>query len=259
MPASRLPPERRWGLYTVVAQLGVGGMGEVYQARDTRLNRLVALKVLSRHLGSNPDLKKRFEREARAVSNLNHPNICTVYDVGEQDGTDFIVMEYISGKTLDLLIPNKGLPLETSGAIRIVAIADAVARFRPCRPAHSPPRYQTLQCHGHQAGPRKGSRFRLGETGRIAASRQRRTNRNAYYQGRHGVWNSRLHVARTGRRQACRCSLGYLFFRRAAVSDGDWPAGFSRRQSDHHPGGCYQSGAGPACDHRTQCPANSNG
>jgi serine/threonine protein kinase len=75
-------------------------MGEVYRARDTRLDRTVAVKILSSHLSSNPEAKQRFEREARAISSLNHPHICTLYDVGHQDGTDYLVMEFLEGETL---------------------------------------------------------------------------------------------------------------------------------------------------------------
>ena len=86
------------GPYEVQSPLGAGGMGEVYRARDTRLDRTVAIKILPDHLSSNPDLKQRFEREARAISSLNHPRICTLYDVGHQDGVDFLVMEYLEGE-----------------------------------------------------------------------------------------------------------------------------------------------------------------
>ena len=74
-------------------------MGEVYRARDTRLNRTVAIKVLPRHLSERPDLRRRFEREARAIANLNHPQICALYDIGREDGIDFLVMEYLEGET----------------------------------------------------------------------------------------------------------------------------------------------------------------
>jgi serine/threonine protein kinase len=76
------------GPYEIVSPIGAGGMGEVYRARDTRLDRTVAIKVLPQHLADTPDAKQRFEREARAVSALNHPNICTLFDVGSQDGTE---------------------------------------------------------------------------------------------------------------------------------------------------------------------------
>ena len=88
------------GPYEIQSPLGAGGMGEVYRARDTRLDRTVAVKILPAHLSSNLEAKQRFEREARAISSLNHPNICTLHDVGHQDGTDFLVMEYLEGETL---------------------------------------------------------------------------------------------------------------------------------------------------------------
>ena len=86
--------------YEMVAPVGAGCMGEVYRARDTRLDRTVAVKSLLAHLSSNPEARHRFEREARAISSLNHPNICTLHDIGRQDGTDFLVMEYLEGETL---------------------------------------------------------------------------------------------------------------------------------------------------------------
>ncbi len=88
------------GPYKIESPLGAGGMGEVYRARDTRLDRTVAVKVLSAHLSSDPEAKLRFDREARAISSLNHPNICTLHDIGHQDGTDFLVMEFLDGETL---------------------------------------------------------------------------------------------------------------------------------------------------------------
>jgi Tol biopolymer transport system component len=88
------------GPYEIQSPLGTGGMGEVYRARDTRLDRTVAIKILPAHLSENFEAKQRFEREARAISSLNHPNICMLHDVGHQDGIDFLVMEYLEGKTL---------------------------------------------------------------------------------------------------------------------------------------------------------------
>ena len=88
------------GPYEIQSPLGAGGMGEVYRARDTRLDRTVAVKILPAHLSSNLEAKQRLEREARSISSLNHPNICTLHDIGHQDGTDFLVMEYLEGETL---------------------------------------------------------------------------------------------------------------------------------------------------------------
>jgi len=87
-------------------------MGEVYKARDTRLDRIVAIKVLPPHLADRSDLRERFEREARTISSLNHPHICTLFDIGQQDGTDYLVMEYLEGETLAQRLVKGPLPLE---------------------------------------------------------------------------------------------------------------------------------------------------
>ncbi len=100
------------GPYEILAPLGAGGMGEVYRAKDTRLDRTVAIKILPAHLSDNPEAKQRFEREARAISSLNHPNICTLHDVGSQDGTSYLVMEYVQGETLDSRLQKGPLPLK---------------------------------------------------------------------------------------------------------------------------------------------------
>src|SRR5436190_20332631 len=95
-----LPAGARLGPYEIVAPLGAGGMGEVYRARDTRLERDVAIKVLREHLTAQADIRARFEREAKTVSGLGHPHICTLYDIGRHDDTDFLVMELVEGETL---------------------------------------------------------------------------------------------------------------------------------------------------------------
>jgi len=106
-----LDPGTRLGPYEIVSPLGAGGMGEVYRARDTRLGREVAIKVLPRHLSSSAEVRARFEREARTVSSLNHPNICTLYDVGREGDTDYLVMELIEGETLAQRLLKGALPL----------------------------------------------------------------------------------------------------------------------------------------------------
>src|SRR6202049_3570072 len=87
-------------------------MGEVYKARDTRLDRIVAIKVLPAHLADKPELRERFEREARTIASLNHSHICTLHDIGHQDGTDYLVMEYLEGETLAQRLIKGPLPLE---------------------------------------------------------------------------------------------------------------------------------------------------
>src|ERR1700691_4800183 len=99
------------GPYEIVAPLGAGGMGEVYRARDSRLERTVAIKILPAHLSHDLEAKERFDREARAISSLNHPNICHLYDVGEQDGTRYLVLEYLEGETLAERLRKGPLPL----------------------------------------------------------------------------------------------------------------------------------------------------
>ncbi|MEO6119653.1 MAG: protein kinase [Terriglobales bacterium] len=118
-------PGASLGPYEIISSLGVGGMGEVYKARDTRLDRTVAVKVLPPHLASDPTFRQRFEREARAVSSLNHPHICTLYDVGQQDGIDFLVMEYLEGETLAQRLQRGPLPLDQVLKYGI-QIADAI-------------------------------------------------------------------------------------------------------------------------------------
>src|SRR6516165_4498522 len=100
------------GPYEIVSPLGAGGMGEVYRARDTRLDRTVAIKILPAHLADNPEAKQRFDREARAISSLNHPNICILHDVGHQDGIDYLIMEYLEGETLSDHLLKGPLPPE---------------------------------------------------------------------------------------------------------------------------------------------------
>jgi len=113
------------GPYEIQSAAGAGGMGEVYRARDTRLDRTVAIKIIPAHLAENADLRQRFEREARAISSLSHGNICHLYDVGQQDGISFLVMEYLEGETLaDRL--SRG-PLPTEHVLKIGAeVADAL-------------------------------------------------------------------------------------------------------------------------------------
>ncbi len=107
-----LLPGTKLGPYEISAPLGTGGMGEVYRARDTRLERTVAIKILPAQFSSDPVRKQRFEREARTISTLNHPHICVLYDVGSQDGVDYLVMECVEGETLAKRLEKGPLPLE---------------------------------------------------------------------------------------------------------------------------------------------------
>src|ERR1700686_4540986 len=113
------------GPYEIQSLLGAGGMGEVYRARDARLDREVAIKVLAAHLSDSLEVRTRFQREAKAISGLQHPNICVLYDVGRQDSVDFLVMEYLQGETLSARLERK--PLTTDETLRIaIEVADAL-------------------------------------------------------------------------------------------------------------------------------------
>jgi len=115
-------PGTKLGPYEITAPLGAGGMGEVYRARDTRLGRTVAIKVLPQRLSQTPDLERRLDHEARAISKLSHPNICVLHDIGHHEGTDFLVLEYLEGKTLRQTLASGALPVR-----RIIQIAVQVA------------------------------------------------------------------------------------------------------------------------------------
>ena len=109
----------RLGPYQVESVIGKGGMGEVYRAKDTRLERTVAIKILPPHLAADPDFRERFEREAKSISSLNHPNICTLYDVGREGGTEYLVLEYLEGESLADRLRKGPLPLKEALRLRI--------------------------------------------------------------------------------------------------------------------------------------------
>ena len=118
-------PGRRLGPYEILSAIGAGGMGEVYKARDTRLDRIVAIKVLPAHLADRAELRERFDREAKTIASLNHPHICTLYDTGHQDEIDFLVMEYLEGETLAQRLQKGALPIQQVLQFAI-EIADAL-------------------------------------------------------------------------------------------------------------------------------------
>jgi len=145
----------RLGPYEIVAALGAGGMGEVWKARDTRLDRTVAIKVLPAALALDPAFRARFDREARTISQLSHPHICTLYDVGESDGTNFLVLEYLEGETLAARL-ERGL-LSAAAAVRIATdIADALAAAHRAGIVHrdlKPGNVFLIRSHAGPGGP----------------------------------------------------------------------------------------------------------
>jgi eukaryotic-like serine/threonine-protein kinase len=120
------------GPYEIESLLGVGGMGEVYKARDRRLDRIVAIKLLPQQAADRPDRRARFETEARAISALSHPHICTLFDIGEDAGRRFLVMEYVEGETLDDRLARGALAadevLRYAGYLQLGSAADGEAR-----------------------------------------------------------------------------------------------------------------------------------
>src|SRR6201998_390656 len=118
-------PGRRLGPYEILSAIGAGGMGEVYRARDSRLDLIVAIKLLPTHLADRAELRDRFDREAKTIASLNHPHICTLYDVGREGGMDYLVMEYIGGETLAQRLARGALPLDQTLRYAI-EIADAL-------------------------------------------------------------------------------------------------------------------------------------
>ena len=157
------------GHYRIEAKLGEGGMGVVYKARDSRLGRSVAIKVLSSETVSNPDRKRRFVHEAKAASALNHAHIVTIYEIGTEGEIDFIAMEYVSGQTLDRLIGPRGIPLPLA-LDYAVQISDALST------AHEVdyrPRLEARQCHDHRATRSETARFRARQAHRATHERIR--------------------------------------------------------------------------------------
>ena len=155
------------GPYEIDAPLGAGGMGEVYRAQDTRLERTVAIKILPAQLSADPVRKQRFEREAKTISSLNHPHICVLYDVGSQDGIDYLVMECVEGETLAKRLEKGALPLEQ--VLKYGAqIADALDKAHRSGVVHRDlkPGNIMLTPNGYEAAG-----FRLGQAIRAAGER----------------------------------------------------------------------------------------
>ena len=250
----------RLGPYEILAPIGAGGMGEVYRARDERLKREVAVKVLPASFSMDPDRLRRFEQEAQAAGALNHPNITAVYDIGQHDGAPYIVSELLEGETLRSRL--------------VMGALSAPQGHRVCRPDRSGPRRSARE---RDRAPRLEAREPLRderwppEDPRLRSRQVRDASiRRAWpvhsgYRRRHETRSHRrhdgLHVARAGSRHGRRSQIRHLFLRRDSVRDALRAAGFpaTQRHRDahgHSQGGAAATGAGQrvrdarACRHR---------
>jgi serine/threonine protein kinase len=193
----------RLGPYEILAPIGAGGMGEVYKARDTRLDRTVAIKVLPEHRSASPQARERFEREAKAISSLSHPHICPLYDIGNQDGTDYLVMEYLEGQTLASRLKKTPLPADQvlQYAIQITDALDTAHKHGVIHRDLKPGNVMLTKTGREAAG------FWIGKDAyrRSRCGRDRAAHRNhTPHQRRNNLGNPAVHGARATRRQRSR-------------------------------------------------------
>jgi serine/threonine protein kinase len=204
--------------YRIVEPIGAGGMGAVYKAYDSKLQRVVALKLLPAEYVSQDDRRRRFFQEARAASALNHPHILTIYEVGEDEGRPYIAMEYVEGETLRQKIANNGLQLRDVLDIAI-QIAAGLGRAHELGIIHRDLKPENLMLS--RDGYAKILDFGLAKL--VAERRQRTEDVDSRCSDavRHVDGNRQLHGARTVVGPACRSSLRCVFVWRGAVRDAD--------------------------------------
>jgi eukaryotic-like serine/threonine-protein kinase len=207
----------RLGPYEIVAPLGAGGMGEVYKARDTRLDRTVAIKILPSIIASDPAYRARFEREAKAVAALSHPHICPLFDVGHQNGTDFLVMEFLEGETLAARLRRGRLSIDQ--AIRCaIEMADALDKAHRQGIVHRDlkPGNVMLTTAGVKLLDFGLAKF---QKPLAMATGDETTCTGVADRGRHHPWHVALHGAGAARRQKRRRTVRHLGLRLHAPRD----------------------------------------
>ncbi len=196
--SSTLSPGTRFGDYEILQQLGAGGMGEVYRARDTRLDREVAIKTLSVERHAQPEALARFEKEARSASALNHPNIVTIYELGHVNSTRYIAMELVDGETLRRLLSAGPIPFRKSVGLA-AQIAGALAKAHEIGVVHRDLKPENLMvCAG--GGTAKVSGLRSGEIGCREPGPGFGCIHYRDYRRGYGNGYLRLHVSGTGDR-----------------------------------------------------------
>ena len=199
----------KFGPYEILSAIGAGGMGEVYRARDTRLERIVAVKILPDHLSDRAELRERFEREARTIASLNHPHICTLHDIGHQDGTDFLVMEYLEGETLAERLKKGPLPLDQVLQYAI-EIADALDKAHRKGITHRDLKPSNIMLTKSGAklldfGLAKLSAASIASESVCSANRRKQSDGARKHCG-----YAAIHGAGTTGRQGSRCADGYF-------------------------------------------------
>ena len=214
----------RLGPYEILAPLGAGGMGEVYRARDTKLSREVAIKVLPADLSADAHRLERFEKEARTASALNHPNIVTIYDIGLRGRETFMAMELVDGKTLRELLVGGALPLKRILGLSAQA-ADGLAKAHAAGIVHRDLKPENLMVT--RDGFVKILDFGLAKLmpSGEESERDEPADDDARDRGGHDPRHGRLHVARAGEREARGLPVGPVFVRIDPVRDGFGPAG----------------------------------
>ena len=229
-----MTPGQQFGRYVIRARLGAGGMGEVFLADDTQLGRRVALKLLPPETEADPLARRRLLREAQAAATLDHPHICSVYEVGEADGRQYIAMQYVEGETLDARMSRTPLDLPDILA-SAVQIADAVSEAHAQGILHRDIKPANIMVTTR--GDAKVMDFGLAKQVAADSGSPVAETASAIEPARRGRRNDGIHVARAGARRAARSAQRSLQLRRAAVQDGRRPAAIPGSQHGRGDGG----------------------